>query len=173
MQIILKEYDPDWPIQFEKTKKTIEGTLGRYIASIEHIGSTSIPGLPAKPIVDMMVGLKDFSSADECVKGMISLGFKYIQTYEDEMPFRRFFTLKQPDAGKSFNIHMVEVDTPWWSRHLLFRNFLRAREDKRLEYLTLKQDLASRDWGDTNGYAGAKTPWIRAAEAEAAAFFAQ
>ena len=166
MKITIADYSPAWPSLFAEEKRLLEGVLGKDAALIEHVGSTSVAGLAAKPIIDIMVGLHDFSVADNLVSKIIGLGYEYIPKYEDVMPYRRFF-VRRIDGAATHQIHMVGVGGEFWERHLLFRDFLRANPARASEYAALKRSLAELEWQDTNEYADAKTAFIRAVESEA------
>ncbi len=123
-------------------------------------------GLAAKPIIDIMIGLTDFSLADLMVPEVESLGYEYMSQWENEMPYRRFF--KKENAGiRTHQIHMVTIGSEFWNRHLAFRDYLRTHQSVAEEYATLKRQLAKQEWQDMNDYAGAKTDFIQSVEAEA------
>ncbi len=149
---------------FEREARLIATACQPDIVQIEHIGSTSVPGLSAKPVIDLLVGLPSFDLAPLVVERMVAHGFTYLPQYEDGMPFRRLF-IREEDGKRVSNIHTVEADTPFWVRHLAFRDHLRTHPETRDQYQTLKQDLARREWDSVNDYARAKTDFIRAVEA--------
>jgi GrpB-like predicted nucleotidyltransferase (UPF0157 family) len=160
MKVTVVEYRPQWRKMFEHEKRILQIALGDIPAQIEHIGSTAVAGLAAKPIIDMMVGLEDFSIADKVVPKIEASGYEYIQKYEDEMPFRRFFK-KEQDGIRTHNIHMVGNGGEFWGRHILFRDYLRQNPTVAAQYASLKKELAGREWEDVNEYADAKTEFIR------------
>jgi len=123
-------------------------------------------GLCAKPIIDILIGVGDKSQLDIPVPEIQDLGYQYISRYENEMPYRRFF-LKEKDAVRTHQIHMVAYKSTFWVRHLQFRDYLRARSEIAEEYAVLKRQLAERDWESVNDYADAKTAFIRRIEAAA------
>ena len=135
-------------------------------AVVEHIGSTSVPGLAAKPIIDMMVGITDFTQADALVPGVQSLGYEYVSQFEVEMPFRRYFR-KDNEGVRTHQIHLVALNSEFWNRHLAFREYLKTHPDVAAEYAALKRQLAEQDWQDVNDYADAKTEFIQSVEARA------
>ncbi len=151
---------------FEEEKQLLQAVLGEGSVEVEHIGSTAVNGLAAKPIIDIMIGLPDFSVADKLVPRIEALGYEYIKKYEDEMPFRRFF-VKNRKGIRTHHIHMVEINSEFWGRHLLFRDYLRQNPEIMNEYAALKKQLAEREWVDVNEYADAKTEFIRGIENEA------
>jgi len=151
---------------FEDERSVIEAALGGVAARIEHVGSTSVVGLAAKPVIDIMAGLEDFSLADSLVPKIEALGYEYVQKYEAVMPFRRFF-LKERGGVRLSQIHMVGIGTEFWERTLLFRDYLRQHPNVAADYAALKQELAQREWDHVNDYADAKTEFIRGIEREA------
>jgi GrpB-like predicted nucleotidyltransferase (UPF0157 family) len=159
LKVELVEYNPDWAKMYEVMKKTFYTSFGDKIAAIEHVGSTSVPGLCAKPIIDIMLGVTKLPDADDIISKMYELGFEYVSKYEDVMPYRRYFVIRE--NGKStYHIHTVEVDSHFWKRHLLFRDYLRQNPQARDEYGKLKKDLAQIEWNDRNEYTDAKTEFI-------------
>lgn len=168
MKIYLAPYNPEWPKLFEKEKALIAAALADVNPVIEHIGSTSIPGLGAKPVIDMLIGLPDFSVADEQVPKMVALGYEYIDRWEDTVPNRRLFSKVTPEGVRTHNVHMIwRHDPDWWDRHIEFRDYLRQNDDVRDAYFDLKKKLAEQEWNEVNEYAREKTAFIRRIEAEA------
>jgi GrpB-like predicted nucleotidyltransferase (UPF0157 family) len=146
--ITIAPYDPEWPHLFENERDLIYTTCGRdAFTTIEHVGSTAVPGLGAKPIIDMMPGLESLATAPPVIAALQSIGFVYVPEFEqsnqfDEgMPFRRY--LRKDIAGeRAFHMHMVEDGSDFWERHLLFRDYLRAHPEERDAYEHLKRALA-------------------------------
>ncbi len=160
------EYNCDWPKQFEKEKNLLLRALRNTTIEIEHIGSTSVESLVAKPIIDIMVGLHDFSYLDSFIPKIVNLGYIYFSQFEDVLPNRRFF--KKFANGKiTHHIHMVEVNSDFWKRHLLFRDYLRRNPETKEDYATLKKELAKQDWKESNDFSDAKTEFIRTVEQQA------
>ena len=164
--VVIADYDPKWPSLYEEEKARILGALGTKMVAIEHIGSTAVPGLAAKAIIDMMVGVAALSDAERCIGPMITLGYRYRPEMEDTMPERRYFT-RGGVKGDSHHLHMVQMGSPFWERHLLFRNYLRTHGEVAQEYQRLKLELAARYGTDRDGYSDAKTPFIRGVEEKA------
>src|SRR5689334_19551539 len=108
MKVSIVEYRPEWRGMFEDEKRRLEAVLDEPAAKIEHCGSTSVVGLAAKPIIDILIGLPDFAVADTFVPKIEALGYEYIGKYEDVMPFRRFFA-KNLNGERTHQIHMVET----------------------------------------------------------------
>ncbi|MDT5121436.1 MAG: hypothetical protein QOC96_918 [Acidobacteriota bacterium] len=166
MKVTIIEYRPEWQKMFEDEKKFLQTALGEVSAQIEHIGSTAVAGLAAKPVIDLMVGLEDFSTADNFVPKIEALAYEYLKKYEAVMPFRRFF-VKEQDGRRTHQIHLVAIGSEFWERLILFRDYLRQHHGVAAKYASLKKQLAAREWADVNEYAEAKTEFIREIENEA------
>ena len=163
MKIELSEYNPRWQDTFLKEKKLLENVLPAN-SQIEHIGSTSIKDLCAKPIIDILCGLEDFLISDHLISEIVALNYEYIEKYNLIIPERRYF---KKTGENNFHIHLVKKRGQFWKRHILFRDFLRNNEIVKNEYASLKRQLAKKDWKDGNEYAGAKTEFIKAIEEKA------
>lgn len=166
MKVELAPFNQDWKKQFELEKELIISGIQTSEIFIEHIGSTSIEGLSAKPIIDILIGIPDFSKANDLIAPIETCNYTYISAFEDTIPYRRYFT-KVSDNKRSHQIHMVEFNSPFWIRHLAFRNYLRDNSEERNAYNLLKSELAEKDWENINDYAQAKTEFIRAVEYKA------
>lgn len=160
--VVIVDYDPEWPAQYAAEADRIREALGDRIVAVEHIGSTAVPELAAKPIIDLMVGLRDLANAGGCVAPLERLGYEYVPQYEESMPERRYFH-KGPPRGRTHHLHMVEVGSDFWERHLLFRDILRAHPETARAYGALKRELAGRHGADREAYTDAKTAFIAAA----------
>jgi GrpB-like predicted nucleotidyltransferase (UPF0157 family) len=158
--IEIVDYDAMWPRQFEDEKRRILAAIGRYVAAVEHIGSTAVPGLAAKPIIDILVGLRSLTDATNCIIPLTGLGYEYVPEWEAELPERRYFRRVEP-RPRTHHIHMVETTNEFWRRQLLFRDCLRARPEDARAYEALKRDLASR-FEIGRDYAAAKSVFISA-----------
>ncbi len=169
--VVLVPYDPSWPARFKEEKQAIGTVLGDHALAIEHVGSTAVPGLVSKPTIDIMVGIRRLRDAPPCIAAIETLGYVYRPDMEDVFPERRFFH-KGPPGNRSHHIHMVEFGSPFWMRHLLFRDFLRAHPDRAAAYGALKQELAAQHTADRDAYTDAKAPFIEAAVADARQEFA-
>ena len=162
----IAEYDPAWPDADERERAAILAALGDFVFAIEHVGSTSVPGLGAKPIIDIMIGLRDLAGHARCVAPLQSLGYEH--KGEFGIPGRHYF--RRPVRGpRTHQLHMVEHCSSFWVRHLLFRDYMRRSPDEAAAYERLKRGLAGRFGGDVEGYTEAKTEFIRLAEAKARA----
>ena len=172
--IIIADYDESWPVRFEAERALIFRTCGRdRFASIEHVGSTAVPGLGAKPIIDIMPGLRSLDDAAPLIAPLATIGYEYDPEFEDELPERRYFR-KDVDGERAFHMHMVATTSEFWERHLLFRNYLRMFPDVAAEYERLKHEIAARynanlrpDSNANAGYTDYKTEFITRIEAQA------
>ncbi|AKI97383.1 GrpB family protein [Kosmotoga pacifica] len=147
-------YDPVWPELFEREKVKLLNVLGESV-QIEHIGSTSVVGLCAKPIIDIMIGLRNLSGVWKYIDSIMCLGYTYVPEYEKLMPERRYF------RKKGFHIHMVEKESPFWKSHIFFRDFLRKHPETAKEYCELKKKLAKKYRNEREKYTDAKGPFIQ------------
>jgi len=166
MKVAVIEYNKKWPKLFNQERNLLLKALGKAAICIEHIGSTSVPSLAARPVIDIMAGLRDFADADSLVPKVVDLGYTYIREYENVMPNRRFFR-KMQNGKDTHHIHMVEIGGEFWERHLLFRDYLRENPKIAAEYALLKKKLARHQWKDANDYAEAKTQFIKGVEEQA------
>lgn len=163
MKIHIAPYNSEWSNMYDSEASRLHEILGDEIADIQHIGSTSVAQLAAKPIIDIMVGLRDFGRADAVVvPAMQTAEFVYIDKWNDVLPLRRFFVKEDEKGTRLAHIHIVGIDNrEWWDRHIQFRDYLRTHPDTRKAYEALKYELAQREWKDGSEYAGAKTEFIR------------
>lgn len=159
--IQLVAYKSNWPKQFEKEKHQLLKVGSEWISAIEHIGSTSIPNMPAKPVIDIMVGVADLALADtHLIEPIRSLGYDYISQYENVMPQRRYFQKVSVSGEHSHHIHLVTLNSVFWQEHILFRDFLRAHPEHADQYAVLKKELTIQ-FTDRNAYANAKSEFVK------------
>jgi GrpB-like predicted nucleotidyltransferase (UPF0157 family) len=154
-EIKIADYDPNWPTLFEKHAKIISDTIGSGALRIEHIGSTSVPGLAAKPVIDILVVVKD--SVDESVylRQLEAAGY-VLRVREPDWFEHRMFRTRERDV----HIHVYSDRCSEIQRNLTFRDRLRRNSDDRKRYEQVKRELAKQDWPDMNAYAEAKTQVI-------------
>lgn len=158
MPIAIVDYDPGWPAAFEAARAALLAAVGGALVDLEHIGSTAVPGLAAKPTVDLMAGVAALSDAERCIAPLAALGWAYVPAYEAQLPERRYF--RKP----GFHLHVVEAHGPFWERHLLFRDYLRAHPKQALHYQQLKRVLAARCGDDLAAYAAGKRGFVAVIE---------
>jgi GrpB-like predicted nucleotidyltransferase (UPF0157 family)/predicted RNA-binding protein associated with RNAse of E/G family len=159
--VTIADYDPRWPLIYAKERSRILGAVGKTIVAIEHIGSTAVPGLGAKPIIDIIVALPRLSDAQNCIEPLKGIGYEYVPEYEALIPERRYFR-KGPESipDKHFHLHMVERNGDFWKRHLMFRDYLRSHPDMAQQYSRLKKELAEKHASNREAYTEAKTSFI-------------
>jgi GrpB-like predicted nucleotidyltransferase (UPF0157 family) len=157
--VLVVDYDPQWPTSYEEEKERILGVIGDVAVAIEHIGSTAVPGLGAKPIIDIMVAVSRLADAERCIEPLQEIGYEYVPEYNDVIPERRYFH-KGPPGARTYHLHMVELTSEFWERHLLFRDSLRTHPEEARRYHELKKELAAKFGSDRDGYTEAKTSFI-------------
>jgi dephospho-CoA kinase len=170
-QAVLFAPDPSWPAQAARLMARLDAVVGDEAHRIDHIGSTSVPGMPAKDIIDLQVVVDDLDTAVECAARSHQAGFVHVVgpfygidrhgAHHDEQ------VAVDADPGRSANVHFHPVSSPIWREMLLLRDWLRADESRRDEYATVKRTLAARPDHDVNDYSLDKMPWISHALARA------
>ena len=154
-EIKIVDYDTDWPKKFETHARVIAGALGNSALQIEHIGSTSVPGLAAKPIIDILVVVPDSADEPAYLPRLEAAGY-VLRVREPEWNEHRMFRTPEKDA----HIHIYSAGCPEIGRNLAFRDRLRRNADDRRRYEQVKRELAAQEWRDMNAYADAKTEVI-------------
>ncbi len=134
--------------------------IGDKVENIKHIGSTSVKGLGAKPIIDILIGVGTLELADQCVEKLVKNGYEYVKKHEVMFPKRRYFTKGSRKKGRSHHIHMVETQSPFYKNHILFRNYLRSNPSASDEYYILKKRLEKKYRNDREEYTDSKTKFI-------------
>lgn len=162
--VVIVDYDPAWPERFDQEAHRIRSALGEAALGIEHIGSTSVPGLAAKPIVDILVVVEDSSDEPSYVPALETAGYN-LRVREPDFYEHRM--LRTPD--KDVHVHVFPPDSPEIERYLLLRDHLRHNAEERELYARTKRDLARRDWASMQHYAEAKTDVVEGIIARAAA----
>ncbi len=161
-------YDPSWPQMFDEERGRILDALGSRAVGIEHVGSTAVPGLCAKPVIDIMVGVRTLDEAPKCVGALEGLGYEYVPGFEVVVPERRYFRRFDVAGRRTHQIHLVERrNLDWWGRHVRLRDYLRAHPEVAREYGELKTSLARRFRHDRAGYMDGKDGFIRVLERRA------
>jgi GrpB-like predicted nucleotidyltransferase (UPF0157 family) len=157
-QVELTDYDPAWPAQFEKERRLVAPILGENARLIEHMGSTSVPRLPAKPIIDIIALVDDLRLAIGKVPDLEATGYSY---WADNPDKTKLFLVKglAPAPRRTHHLHIYD-DEGEVRRHLIFRDHLRARPDALDAYLALKSELAERYRDDREAYSRHKTEFV-------------
>ena len=162
-KVLVVEYDPNWPQQFALEASKIRAALGERALLLEHVGSTSVPGLAAKPILDILLGVANSADEASYVPALEHAGY-VLRIREPEWFEHR--VLKGVDPA--VNMHVFSPGCAETERMLLMRNWLRAHDDDRELYARAKRELARRDWQYTQNYADAKTEVVESILARAA-----
>jgi GrpB-like predicted nucleotidyltransferase (UPF0157 family) len=153
--ITIVPYDPDWPEQYRREEATIRAALGDRVVDLQHIGSTAVPGLPAKPIIDIQLLVEDSADEDAYLPDLLAAGYT-LRIREPEWEEHRTFKGTDPDI----NLHVFSRGSSQARRHLAFRDWLREHDDDRDLYARTKLDLARQTWQYTQNYADAKNAVI-------------
>ncbi|NHK32731.1 MAG: GrpB family protein [Asgard group archaeon] len=159
--IIIEKYNADWIAKYEKTKNKLLEIIDEFVVAIEHIGSTAIPGLASKPVIDILIGLRSLEDAEKCISKLIEHEYEYVQEHEKVLPNRRFFRKPAKGLGKrEYHVHMVEINSYFWKRQLLFRDYIKSHPDALREYEALKYSLALKFKENRQAYVDGKDEFI-------------
>jgi GrpB-like predicted nucleotidyltransferase (UPF0157 family) len=162
--IVVANYDPVWPERFRQEEARIRAALGRAALSIEHIGSTSVPGLAAKPIVDILLVVEDSANEGSYLPALEEAGY-VLRVREPDFDEHRMLRTPQKDV----HVHVFSAGSPEIGRYLLLRDRLRQDDGERELYARTKRELATKDWPSVDHYAEAKTEIIEGIISRAAA----
>lgn len=158
--ITIVDYDPRWPELFGQQRQRVEAILLPWLtAPVEHIGSTAVPGLAAKPIIDMLAVVSDYDPVAAAIATMREIGWAHAPEPEDEAQRKLSFCHPDP-AWRTHHLHVVEHSSPGWRTWLAFRDHLRANPQEAQAYASLKRELAARDATDRPAYRSGKAPFI-------------
>lgn len=166
---VLVDYDEEWPATAARLAERIGAALGERAPAIEHVGSTAVPGMPGKDVIDLQVGVPRLADADapQFVDALAAIGFPRIDDYRmdhptDDLPdpmlwIKRFHGSCDPD--RVVHLHVRELESAGWQYALLFRDWLRAEPEAAAEYVEVKASVSA-EHGTSNAYAQAKAPWF-------------
>ncbi|HZX56777.1 MAG TPA: GrpB family protein [Ilumatobacteraceae bacterium] len=150
--VVLEPYSPEWPLLFEHEARCIETALEGLAVQVHHSGSTSVPGLRAKPIIDITLVVPDSTDEDQYVPALVEAGYEFLMREPDWFEHRLLRRLEP-----RVNVHVFTVGSPEIERMLAFRDHLRVNDDDRSLYESTKLSLAEREWETVQDYADAKT----------------
>ena len=159
--ITVVNYNPEWPSKYARERDSITGILKDNCISVYHIGSTSVPGLAAKPIIDIMAVVRSLERADTAAEKFSDLGYEYLGEFG--IAGRRY--LRKGGDERTHQIHIFQADD--WNnigRHLAFRDYMCTHEKEREEYATIKTELAKKFPYDIDGYCDGKETFVREVE---------
>ena len=154
-----------WADEFRREKGRIAEAIGPHVLDIQHVGSTAIPGVPAKPILDILVVVEDYDEAAVCIGPLEGIG--YIYRGEHGIPRRHYFVQGDP---RTHHLHMVERDSESWRGTVLFRDFLRSDPESAREYAGAKEELAAKYARDRPSYQQKKDQVVERILERAASF---
>jgi len=169
-------YSPEWPMQFEKEREFLTNILpGSIVRRIEHFGSTAVPGLAAKPIIDILVEVSNLEDTKlHIVPILEAQNYEYLwrPTIGNSPPYYAWFIKRDSNGNRSHHIHMVEADSELWDR-LLFRDYLRQFPEEAERYNELKQMLSKEHPEDRTAYTVGKSDYVVATTKKAIRYFAK
>ncbi len=169
-QYTFTDYSPKWPLEFEQEAKRLKTLFGNELITVHHIGSTSVPLLAAKPIIDLLPLVRNINYIDNQTPMLEKLGYKAWGEYG--LAGRRYFT-KDCGVYRTHNIHVYQADSPDVERHLAFCAYLRNHESVRTEYEALKREVYARHPADIAAYNDGKNEWIKQIEPVAVEWYRQ
>lgn len=165
--IELVDYDDAWPQRFADEKALLLESLGPWqVGTIEHIGSTAVLGLRAKPIIDIMVGVESLASSRAAIAAMEAAGYCYWPYKPDVM----HWFCKPSDDFRTHHLHLIPFESSLWQARLAFRDYLRRHHSVAAEYAALKDGLAERHCNDREAYTDGKTEFVARTVASAPKF---
>jgi GrpB-like predicted nucleotidyltransferase (UPF0157 family) len=156
--MVLVDYNANWPILFEEEKNRVLSLIGNKVLAVEHIGSTAVPSLGAKPIIDMMAGVQGPQDAEKCIPLLRKIGYTSF-TPDLGNPDHYYCCGKEPHSV-GYHLHLIKFNSNEWRKHLLFRDYLRTNPEILRQYYKLKMELAEKYHSDRGGYTSAKSSFI-------------
>ncbi len=168
MRIQVVAHDPAWRGEFEAEARNITRALGDHVVRLHHIGSTAIPGIFAKPIIDFLMEVENIVELDDRSSVMEELGYEAMGEFG--IPGRRYFRKNNASGVRTHQVHAFEADSTGVERHLAFRDYMIANPVKAQAYSNLKRKLAKEHPDDIEAYMDGKDPFIKEYEAKAIAW---
>ena len=157
--VVIVDHDPRWALDFEADRRDLAAVLGGTALAVDHVGSTSVPGLAAKPIIDILLQVPDSADEPSYVPALLGLGYR-VRVREPQWLEHRVLSRRVTDGDPhSVNVHVLSPrhGAGEIARMLGFRDWLRTHADARDHYATVKRELATRRWRSVQDYADAKT----------------
>jgi len=165
-RVVLVPHDPRWAEEFAYESANVASALGELLVAIHHIGSTAIPGIRAKPIIDMLAAVRDLAALDGSGARLEALGYEAMGEFG--ISGRRYFRKDDGDGTRTHQIHAFEVGSPQIERHLAFRDFMSAHRDCAQQYEALKCRLAELYRDELASYSDGKDKFIKEMDVRAA-----
>jgi len=158
----LVPYQADWPACFAAEAERLRQALGGRIGAVEHMGSTAIPGMPAKPIIDMAASVESLAEAEGLIPDLARLGYEWHERDRQDVPDRLYFVRRTADGrATTHHLSLAEPASDFWARHLAFRDYLRTHPEAAAEYAELKRDLARKFPTDRGAYVDGKEAFVK------------
>lgn len=194
MILPFEPHNPQWKMQFSAIEDELKSVLKTVEAQIDHIGSTSVEGLSAKPIIDILIGLENEADLDKIPALLQGKNYVYYEKYNEDMPYRRFFVAltgapeqlgvpayigQQDEISERMHdyslriahIHAIPKQSEHWLRHIAFRDYLRTHPQVKNEYQVLKEQLVQQEWEDGNDYNAGKDAFLKKHERKAVEWY--
>ncbi len=165
-EVVVADYDPRWPELYAQEVAGLRQVFGASLVGLEHIGSTSVPGLAAKPIVDIQAVVRTLPDAQNAAPALAALGWRQ-GIFALDLETRLYFKKYNAQGGRTHQLHVYAPDHSAASAHLLFRDYLRAHPEEAQRYAALKRELVERFRFDRLAYNDAKTAYVEAVLAKA------
>lgn len=156
--VLVVPYSMEWPARFQALREELLDVFTPTAVAVEHIGSTSVPGLAAKPVIDVLLGADSLAQIESKIEPLAACGYSYVSKQEREIPSRRYFVKAEV---LRVHVHAVEIDSRIWREHLAFRDALRADPDLCSRYQALKLRLAREHAHDKAAYTAAKATFVQ------------
>ena len=156
----LVDYDPAWPTRFDAERERLLKRFPAELLDVQHIGSTAIPGMPAKPTIDVMAGVASMAVADALFKPILDHGYVTSVEFNASLTDRRWF-MRHANGQRTHHLHLVVYDGDLWRKRLAFRDALRSDTALAARYAALKRELASCHREDREAYTQAKGEFVR------------
>lgn len=165
-RVRLVDCDVGWPARYADEARLLTNTLGSYVLAIEHVGSTSVPGMGAKPTIDILAAVPIWDGFAVVVQRLAEIGYLYTPEAEVDDPGRRIFRKGPEDMGRlrTHHLHLTLVGSPYQQRIIAFRDHLRHHPDDAAAYARLKGELAATHADDSRGYTAGKHQFVTAIE---------
>ena len=156
--VVLEEYNPNWAEKYEEEKEFLMGIIGTWFhGRIEHVGSTAVEGMVAKPVIDIMFGVKTLEVSRPAIEVLTKNGYEYWPYKEDVM----HWFCKPSDAYRTHHLHLIPYGSLLWNERIKFRDILRKKGPEFSQYANLKRELASKYTNDRETYTEEKWPFIK------------
>ncbi len=157
-KVVLLSYNPAWKKLYEEEKKLISFVIGEQALDIQHVGSTSIPGVKSKPIIDIAIGVESLKDRDTCIKPLEEMGYQY---KNDSGVKGRYFFVKGSEDNRTHYIHLVKLNSEQWKNFIFFRDYLRKNKKAVEKYNILKEKIAEKYKDDRDTYTLRKSIFIK------------